>query len=308
MTWFFVTIISYALFAVAAVGDRYLLSGPIPDHKLYTFYIGVLGMAVFLFTPFLGISFIGFEPFIVALFAGIAFGGGLFFFFYGLERFEASRVVPAIGGLLPLVTLIFSVLFFRETRAFGVSEIGAFILLVSGSVLITRDKKGENSKISFSVALTASFLFGLSFVLTKYVFLIAPFWSAFAWTRAGVFLVAATLFAFSGGLRWALFHPPHSSSPSRARTNLLFLGNQAVGAGAGLLQNAAIFLAPPLYLSFINALQGAQYVFVLVFTAFLSFKFPAVLREEFAKRVLLRKIFATLIIVLGILILAFTTE
>ncbi len=304
MTWFWLAISSYALLAVVAVGDRYLLSGPIPNHKLYTFYIGALGMLIFLLIPFVGWPIVALGPFLIALLAGIAFGGGLYFLFFGLERYEASRIVPAIGGLVPIATLVFSFILFKEARSFSLWEAAAFIALVGGSVLITRDKTKEHSRKSFLVALASGIFFGVSFALTKAAFVVSSFWPAFMWQRAGVFVVAAALFVFSRSLRSSLFRPARGGIHRSLGTTLLFLGNQSAGAVSGILQTVAIYLAPPLYVAFVNALQGTQYVFLLIFTAVLSFWFPQVLEESFGRQEAFRKISAIILIIVGIAILS----
>jgi len=71
-----------------------------------------------------------------------------------------------------------------------------------------------------------------------------------------------------------------------------------------VLQNWAVALAPLIYLAFINALQGVQYVFLLIFTAFLSLKLPQILKEEISRKIISQKIIAILLIGGGLAILA----
>jgi len=54
----------------------------------------------------------------------------------------------------------------------------------------------------------------------------------------------------------------------------------------------------------VNALQGLQYVFLLFFAVFLSFKFPNILKEEVSRDVLLQKIIAVLLIGGGLVLLS----
>lgn len=50
MLWLTVTISAYFLLAIVALIDKYLISGPIPNPKVYAFYVGILGiLALFLF-------------------------------------------------------------------------------------------------------------------------------------------------------------------------------------------------------------------------------------------------------------------
>jgi hypothetical protein len=90
----------------------------------------------------------------------------------------------------------------------------------------------------------------------------------------------------------------------KKKTLGIFVSNQALGGGANILQNWAIALAPLSYVAFVNALQGIQHVFLLIFAVFLSFKFPHILKEEFSGKILFQKIFAILLIGVGLALLA----
>lgn len=304
MTWLVIAIAAYATFGFVAVGDRYLLSGPLPNHKVYTFYIGLLGMLIFLLTPFFGLSFLAPGQFVVALLSGLALTAALFFFYYGLRSFEATRMVPATGGLVPIFTLLLSLVLFSGQGALAPLDFIAFILLIVGSIVITVGSDKKVSFQSFKIALIAAFLFAISFVLAKYVYLTEPFWSSFVWMRVGGFLFAIGLFAVSSELRKALFAHKQRTEKKRIRTAILFLGNQGLGAGAGVLEGFAIFLAPPLYIAFVNALHGVQYIFLMLFAAIVSFLFPAAIHEIFSGRALVQKIVATVLIMVGISVLA----
>ena len=72
---------------------------------------------------------------------------------------------------------------------------------------------------------------------------------------------------------------------------------------ANVLQNWAISLAPLVYIAVINALQGVQYVFLLIFAVLLSVKFPQILREEISGNIIFQKAVAILVIALGLAIL-----
>ncbi len=52
MSWLIVSILSYLVLAIVYLVDKYLLAGPIPNLKVYTFYIGVLEILFLILTPF----------------------------------------------------------------------------------------------------------------------------------------------------------------------------------------------------------------------------------------------------------------
>src|SRR3989338_5661747 len=109
MLWLIVALAAYFILAAVALADKFFITGPVGNAKLYAFYIGILQLLVFLLLPFVDFSIPELNQIILALLAGICFMLGLFWFFRGLQEFEASRVVPAIGALLPVI--IFAVFF-----------------------------------------------------------------------------------------------------------------------------------------------------------------------------------------------------
>jgi len=139
-----------------------------------------------------------------------------------------------------------------------------------------------------------SLFFALCFVLTKYVYLMLPFWTGFIWIRISAFLIALFFILFKE-VRKEIFSKKSSFSK---KTSAFFLFNQGMGAGAFILQNWAIALAGLAYLSIISALQGVQYVFLFILTML-------ILKEGLSKKVILHKFFAIILIGIGLAFLAF---
>jgi hypothetical protein len=301
MLWLLVTIAAYLILAIVSLVDKYLLVGPIPNPKVYTFYIGTLGILVLILIPFVGFSFPEFPQIVLSLLSGALFVCGVFWFYKALRLFEASRVIPAIGGILPIFTYLLIYIFSRGRESFKIWEFSALILLILGSVLITYEKAKKISLESLKISILSAFLLALSFVLAKYVYMAQPFWSGYILIRIGGFLMALT-FLFTKEVRSELFKVKVSLPK---KTAAIFLSNQAAGAGANILQNWGVFLAPLTYVAIINALQGLQYLFLLVFTLLLSLKFPQILKEEISKKIIFQKIIAILLIGGGLTLLAF---
>jgi len=273
--------------------------GP-PSPKSYTFYIGVLGGLVLILIPFVGFLIPPFYLILLCLLAGAIFIFALLGFFEGLEKFEASRIIPAIGGFTPIFTFLLIYLFSGMREMLSLWELLAFIFFLLGGVLVTIE---PGKKISFknlqTSALTA-FLFALFFVLTKYVYILLPFWAGFIWIRIGAFSVAL-FFIFFKSIRKEIFTGKFAFTK---KTGTIFLVNQGVGVVAFILQNWAIALAGLVYLSVINALQGIQYVFLFILTILFSLKSPHILKEEVSKKIIFQKIIAILFIGIGLVILA----
>jgi drug/metabolite transporter (DMT)-like permease len=302
MSWLIIPILSYFILAIVFLVDKYLLTGSIQDPGVYTFYIGILGILGLFLIPFVGFYIPEISQIAFCLLSGAIFIFALFWFNKALYLFETSRVVPAIGGLVPLFTFGLVYIFSSGKEKLPFLDGIAFILLILGSILITLEKEKFINWKSFQISSLAAFLFSLSFVFTKYIYLKQSFWNGYIWIRIGWFLAALCSFLFIPEIKKEIFKKKISF---KKKTMGIFLSNQAMGAVANILQNWAIALAPLAYIAVINALQGIQYVFLLIFTVILSVKFPQILKEEISKKILFQKIFAVLLIGGGLALLAF---
>jgi len=297
MLWLTVTIVAYLILALVYLVDKYLLTGPIPNPKVYAFYIGLLGLGVLVFIPFIDFYVFDVQDIILAFISGASFVWGIFWFFKGLKQFEPSRMVPAVGGILPIFTFILIYIFSWGSEILGSWQILAFILLILGTILITYQKSKRFSLKSIQLSVIAAFFLALSFVFAKFVYNSHPFLLSLVWIRLGGVLMALA-FLSSSELRKGLFK---QEMALEKKTIAIFFSSQAAGAGANILQNWAVAL---IYVAFINALQGIQYAFLLVFAVLFSWKFPKVLKEEISKEVIFQKIIAILLISFGLVILS----
>lgn len=310
MLWLILTTISYFFSAVASVVDKILLSGPIPKPKVYAFYIGILGIVVLFLIPF-GFQVPPLHIILTAFFSGGMWVIGAIGLFAGLRKFEASRIVPAIGGFLPLFTLGFTHFFSWQTNLtidrFDFYKTFSFVLLIFGSILINFQKNKKITLESLILSLWVAFLFALSFITAKIVFLNQPFISGLIWMRMGGFFVALSLI-FSKEVQEEIFFKKkkdHNDQPlfKKPKLALIFVTNQIIGATAGILQGLAIYFVPLGMLAFINAMEGIKYVFLLMLTTIISLRLPKILSESLSKNIIIQKVVATCLIVGGLIIL-----
>jgi hypothetical protein len=308
MLWLSVVVFSNVLLAFVSLVDKYLLTSVAVHPRIYTFYVGVLGMLVFLLVPFVGFSLPGPWQLFLAIGAGILFLTSLFWFFKGLKRFEASRIIPLIGAFIPLFTLAFVWIASKGSLTLTGGQFLAFLFLIAGSVLITVQRGKEANLAVLRVAFLSAFFLSLAFVMMKYVYLAQPFWSGFMLFRVGGFLVALWFLLSSREVWEEIFRRKNEKQgPSfwkRPRIAVTFFLNQSLGAVANILQSFAVFLVPLSLLPFVNALGGVQYAVLFVCTLVLSMKFPRFLQEELSQAVVFQKLAAIGAIITGVVILA----
>lgn len=318
MLWLFFSIIAYFLLAVVTVIDEILLTGRVIKPKVYAFYIALLGLAGLILIPF-GFKIPSPMEIGLSLLSGFLWIFAILSLYEGLRLYEVSIIVPAVGAILPILTLGLTYLFSwqaQETMAsLNYPKLISFIFLILGSVFlswqkdISLEKKKAAFKKVFSIAIVTAFLFALSFTTAKFVYLGQSFVSGFVWMRMGGFL-AAILLVFSKDVQKEFWNRKKRAQGEpkplfqKPKIAVLFIFNQLLGGGAVVLQNLAIFLAPLSFLAFINALEGIKYVFILVLTIIFSLRFPQILFEKISRQVLGQKFFAVVLIITGLIILA----
>ena len=148
MLWLIVALSGYFLLALVNIIDKHLLKSRIPDPKIYAFYVGFLGIIVLTVIPFGLVEIPSLSVFLLAMLAGASHILAIWYLFSGLKKFEASRIVPAVGALLPIFTFIFTFFLREEERMLGFREVASFLLLIVGTLLITYQGKNLLSKIA----------------------------------------------------------------------------------------------------------------------------------------------------------------
>lgn len=299
MSWLLVTILAYFIFAIVFLVDKHLLAGPIGNPKVYVFYVGALSALVAILIPFVGFSILAPSQIVLSLIAGAFFIYGIYWLYKAISLFEVSRITPAVGSFLSVFTFLLIFILSQGKDVIGFFEFLSFLLLVSGGFLITYQKDKKISLASLKMSAISAFFLALFFVLSKYVYLEMPFWTGFIWIKIGG-LLAGLSFLFSKAVRNELFKVKGAMPKKTAG---IFLVNQAAGAGANILQSWGVALAPLIFVPFINALQGVQYAFLLLFTILVSLKAPQLLKEEISRKTIIQKISAILLIIGGLVVL-----
>lgn len=318
-----VAIISYFLNAGVYVADKFLLSKKVHSSVVYAFYVGMWSLGNFVllfFDPFVP----EWKQFAYDISAGLLFLFTLVFWYKALHQSEATRVVPIVGALIPIFSFIFSFIFLGSELS--LQEAVAFILLISGGLLISVKQtrfyvlkdfierlKGisgnlfgkfqanlnPTSRLLLNSTISAA-CFAAYYVFIKYIYSNTeqPFIGAFVWSRLGSFL----------GVLVILFIPPwrrliRGSEKSVHRTPkqlIFFLLVRLAAAVAFILLNWAVALGN---VSIINALQGTQYVFLLLIVVLIARKFPHIIKEEVGRGIMLQKVIGVVLVAIGLYLL-----
>lgn len=276
MHWIPVALIAYLANAGAAITDKFLLKRLIPHPAVYAFFVSLMGGVAVLAAPFV----LEDAPSVVvaaSALSGFAFTGALFFYYTALKENEASRIVPLVGGLVPLIVLALAWTLLGESL--GALQIGGFAFVVLGTAVLaeegsTRRRLGPRA-IGFGSL--AAILFAVSTIAMKYVYTIHPFGSGLVWRGLGGVAAALALFFIPVNRRRII---SEIRNPEVETGGVFFLGQGFALAGF-LLVNYAFSLGP---VSLVQALAGVQYTALFFGTVLLSYVAPRVMREPHTRR------------------------
>lgn len=321
MSWLLITLIAYFLNAIANIIDKTMVKKDVLHPVVYVFYIAILGLGLMLVLAPFGFTIPNLEIIGISILAGSSFILALLLMFFALQKDDATRVAPMIGGLAPVFIFILAKILLNEVLK--PTQYLAFIFLIIGTFLISMDFRSRGfiswirnklrkifgirkivlPKIRKTIlwALPAAFLFGVSHVLSKLVYNNTEFFNGFIWTRLGGLVAILILLLFPQNLKLIKENLKKSSEKKQAKKTkkdgLRFLIGQACGGGGMILLQYAIFLGS---VSLINALQGVQYVFVFLIAVFLTAFYPKFLKEKFSHEIFMQKGIAVLIIFFGL--------
>lgn len=316
MNWLTIAIAAYLINAGVYVADKFLLSKKIHSSVTYAFFVGIwsiFNFVLLIFAPYVP----DLRWLLVDLFAGAMFLFTMIFWYKALHQSETSRVVPIVGGLTPIFTLLLSVVFLGE----GISKqhFTAFSVLIIGGTLISvkQTKMYLPGRVIARVqellgyvharyrptrqllinSVISAFFFAAYAVLMKYIYMHEPFLGSFVWSRLGTFLGVLVIFAIPDYREAIVKH----QKSGREQTNLVFfMSVRLLAALAFIMLNWAISLGD---VAMVNVLQGVQYLFLLIIVLVLSVKFPKIYNEELGRGVMLQKLIGVILVSLGLYIL-----
>lgn len=284
-------LLAYIFLGAVAIIDKILLKTSIPNPLVYTFYISIFGLLSLLLLPF-GFKFTV-DMLVFGTVSGISSTFALLTYFKSLKAGAVSIVSPVIGTLNPLFALILGLLFLNQIIT--KNQIIAFSVLILGAGILTFSL--WVSKIKFNTQLklmiVSGFLFALSYITLREVFLLSDFYSGIILTRI-VAAITAISFLFLPQVRKQIFKPSFSSG-------ILFLAGQTMGAFQGLLLAYATSLTSP---ALVNSLFGVQYIVILAAALILRKAHSKLLDERLTKATLLQKTAGAAILSLGVYLLS----
>ncbi len=306
MQWFFIALGAPFLWALVNITDKYLVTNYSTNKDsndkspgalvLFSSLVGIFAaVGILFFTP--NVFDISTLDKVLLSATGVFSIVWILFYLFALEIEEVSAVVPWMLTI-PIFGYILSYFFLGETLSsrelFGGSIVifGAIILSVDFSKVYLMFKR----KIAL-LMLASSFIYAINGVIFKFITSAENFWVSSFWEYFGLGLGGIFIFVFIKRYRRDFIETVQTSGSFIFSVNVMSEVTTIVG---NLLTNFAILIAPVALVYMVGSFQP---VVVLLLT-FLSTKFsPNIVREDFSKKVIVPKVVAITVMVIGSIIL-----
>ncbi len=199
---------------------------------------------------------------------------------------------------IPVFGYILSYIFLKETLS--VQQLIGSLIILAGLFFVSVDFSKEKQKFKFkflAYILSSCFLFAVGGVIFKYVTVGNSFWVSSFWQYCGL---------GSSGILIYLFVPKYRGEFRAMIKNAggkifaLTTGSELLNISGNLVSNYALLLAPVAIVYTINSFQPA---IILLITIFCTFFLPNIVKEDLRKKVIIPKLIAVVVVVVGSIML-----
>lgn len=300
MSWFIYSLIGPALWAFVNHIDKYIIS------KYFTGR-GVGSLVLFTSASGLIISFFilifGFGHLTIGMVNAIVIGinGAILVaafipYLYALENEEASWA-STLFQLIPVFGYVLGLIFLNEK--IKILQILASLLVILGAVFISLDltQKIKLKAKPFWLMVLSSFMIAVNALIFKIIALDADFWGTAFWEYIGGGIFGLLLFSL-----FPLYRVQFIATIQKSKVKVLSINliSELLNIGAKLAANFASLLAPLVLVWVVNGLQP---LIVFVYGVILTLFLPAFGKENISKQVVIQKLSAMLVMLVGIYLL-----
>jgi drug/metabolite transporter (DMT)-like permease len=275
--------------------ERYFKHGSVAVLMVFTAIIGALTLPfIWLFQRH--VVSLDLQSMAVISVSGILYMSAIYFYLQALQAEEASNVAPFFQAA-GIFGLILGYLVLGEKLSF--LQIIGVLLIIAGSVLLSlRFGQGASRVKTHLVVLmlTCALAIALSSLIFKFFAVRDEFWTTTFWNFGGQALFGVILMLVATNRR-------QFAEMMRANTSAVLSVNgmnELINLGGNIGMRYALLFAP---LGIVQAISSTTPFFVLFFGVILSLFFPSLGREEISFVGLMQKIFATTLVVAGVLLI-----
>jgi drug/metabolite transporter (DMT)-like permease len=300
MNWILLAILGHAANGVAFIIDKSLLSTAFKRSATYAGLVGILSFGAIVVLPWVPVWPQGI-PLTISLVSGVTFVVALWAFYEALARAEASRIVPIVGSLIPVLTLVGAIVFLDE-RLSSTQLLGFAFLVAATAILSSSGGKSRPTGASILFAIISATLFAISSITAKYSYDSVGFLPAFLTSRLAAatlsVLIVVAIDRLAGKELWSMVRPSGKRAKKTSRSaGILAVFGQVLGALGFLGVQLATSGGSA---AIVNALQAIQYALLVIAALLLKRRAPTLLGENLEGRVLLTKVSALIVAAIGL--------
>ncbi|MFA6160663.1 MAG: DMT family transporter [Patescibacteria group bacterium] len=304
MPWILIAIFGHSANGFAFVIDKILLKNAFKRSATYAGLVGLLSGLAIVLIPWIKEWPVG-GDLLLAILCGMTFMAALWSFFAALSRGEASRVVPIISALIPVMTLVGTMTLLGERLS--LQQLGGFALLIIATVMLASGKaQSRLTTATILLSVLSALLFAVSAVSAKAIYDSVGFLGGFVTTRIvaaiTALMLALLIDPMSGAEMLSIIRVKKGKKKKdeaisgRSAAKLAILGQILGGIGFISLQYATALGSA----SIVNALQVMQFALLVIIAFFLKSKAQTLLGESLNKSVIVLKAAALVVMAVGL--------
>lgn len=297
--WFLLSLIAPILWSIVNHIDKYMLSKFLKDRGVGALLIfSALSSVIIL--PFIAYFFhskifnISSADLTILIFVGFLSAGAFYFYLMGMEKEEASIVVP-LFQLVPVFGYFLGYIILGESLS--TAQIFSSLLIMSGIFILTMEIDIDNKislKTNVLILITiSSFLFALHDTLFKKVAIVESFWVAVFWQYVSLTIFGIIILIGVKKFREDFFIMIKDMGHKIFSFNII---SEVLYILGNLTNNFATLLAP---VAIVLVVSSYQPLFVFIEGIFLTVLFPHISTEKISKKHLVHKLISIMIIIIG---------
>ena len=302
MQWFFIALGAPFLWAMVNISDQYLVQKYSTGKRgsgglvLFSSLIGIF-VAVIIGILTSGLFAIPTLDKVLLIITGGITIAWVILYLFTLEIEDISAVVPWFLTV-PIFGYALGYIFLGETLS--AQELIGSIVVLFGVLLISIDFSEQKRKFKWRPAfymLLACFLISIAGIIFKYVTIGNNFWISSFWEYVGLGGFGVLIYLFVPKYRNEFMSMNRQGGEKIFTLNTV---SEILTIMGNLLTNYAILLAPVAMVYLVSSFQPA---IVLILTLLATKFFPNIIKENITRKILVPKVAAIAIMILGSVIL-----
>ncbi len=294
MSWIFLSLLAPLFWSGSNFVDKYILgkyTKSIYDFLFFssiTCWIFFFGILIFVGIPEL--SLYSLVPLATGMTLLYSYG------FYGkaLEKGDTSALT-ILFNLIPVFTVILGYIFLDQTLSS--SQLLAFVIILSGALIISFDKNKKSFIKGFWLILMAIIMWSIMTISIDYGLTKMSFWDYFLLDNLGSGIAGLTLFIIPS-IRHRVITGIRSASKHKF---IWFTWNNILDFFGQMSIKKALSFAPAAGL--VSVISQVQSFYAIVIGIILTLLIPHTIKEDISRITLTKKILGAMIMFLGVYIL-----